>query len=117
MAPAYVAYGSSYKVITSTFTAPASTSTTYTITLNPNYTGGTNTTKTVTNVLPKVFNTWRQGSASGTTVAPGASITVTDDIVLYATWKDGTLQKGTVKLGSKTRSNTTATGYTVSFNT
>lgn len=117
MAPTYVAYGSSYKVIMSTFTAPASTSTTYTITLNPNYTGGTNTTKTVTNVLPKVFDTWHQGSTSGAAVAPGASITVTDDIVLYATWKDGTLQKGTVTLGSKTRSNTTAAGYTVSFDT
>jgi hypothetical protein len=91
MAPTYVAYGSSYNVVANSFTAPAGTSTTYKITLNPNYTGSTNTTKTVTNVLPKVFNTWRQGSTSGTAVAPGASITVTDDIVLYATWKNGTL--------------------------
>ena len=117
MSPTYVAYGASYKVVTNTFTAPTGTSTTYTITLNPNYTGSTNTTKTVTNILPKVFNTWRQGSTSGTALTPGTSITVTDDIVLYATWKDGTLQKGTVQLGSKTRSNTTATGYTVSFDT
>lgn len=117
MGPYYVAYGGSHTVKSNSFTAPAGTSTTYTITLNPNYTGGTNTTKTVTNVQPKVFNTWRQGSTSGTALAPGASITVTDDITLYATWKDGTLQKGTIKLGSKTRSNTTATGYTVSFNT
>ena len=117
MAPTYVAYGSSYEVATNTFAAPASTSTTYTITLNPNYSGSTNTTKTVTNVLPKVFNTWRQGSTSGTALTPGASITVTDDIVLYATWKDGTLQKETINLGSLTRNDTTATGYTVSFNT
>lgn len=117
MAPTYVAYGSSYKVATSTFTAPAGTSTTYTITLNPNYADSTNTTKTVTNVLPKVFNTWRKGSTSGTALTPGTSITVTDDIVLYATWKDGTLQKETISLGSLTRNDTTATGYTVSFNT
>lgn len=117
MAPTYIAYGSSYKVATNTFTAPTGTSTTYTITLNPNYTGSANTTKTVTNVLPKVFNTWRQGSTSGTALTPGTSITVTDDIVLYATWKDGTLQKGTISLGSLTRNDTTATGYTVSFNT
>lgn len=117
MAPTYIAYGSSYKVVTNTFSAPAGTSTTYTITLNPNYTGSTNTTKTVTNVLPKVFNTWRRGSTSGTALTPGTSITVTDDIVLYATWKDGTLQKGTISLGSLIRNDTTATGYTVSFNT
>lgn len=117
MAPTYVAYGSSYSVVANSFTAPAGTSTTYTITLNSNYTGGTNTTKTVTNVLPKVFDTWHQGSTSGDALAPGADVTVTDDITLYATWKNGTLQKGTIKLGSKTRSNTTATGYTVSFNT
>ena len=117
MSPTYVAYGSSYNVVDNSFTAPAGQSTTYTITFNSNYTGSTNTTKTVTNVLPKEFDTWHQNSASGTALAPGTAITVKADITLYATWKDGTLQKGTIQLGSKTRSNTTATGYTVSFDT
>lgn len=117
MSPTYVAYGASYNVVANSFTAPAGQSTTYTITLNSNYTDGTNTTKTVTNVLPKEFDTWHQNSASGTALAPGTAITVKADITLYATWKDGTLQKGTIQLGSATRDNTTATGYTVSFDT
>lgn len=117
MSPTYVAYGASYNVVANSFSAPAGQSTTCTITLNSNYTDGTNTTKTVTNVLPKEFDTWHQNSASGTALAPGTAITVKADITLYATWKDGPLQKGTIQLGLATRDNTTATGYTVSFDT
>lgn len=117
MSPTYVAYGSSYNVVDNSFTAPAGQSTTYTITLNSNYTGGTDTTKTVTNVLSKEFDTWHRGSASGTALAPGTAITVTADITLYATWKDGTFQQEMIQLGSITRSDTTAMGYTVSFDT
>ena len=117
MARDYVAAGANYIVPSNAFFPPASTSTTYTITLKSNYTNGTDSTKTVSNILPKVFNTWRQNSTSGTALAPGTTITISDNITLYATWKNGTLQKGTIQLGSKTRSNTTATGYTVSFDT
>ena len=118
MGPYYVAYGGSHTVKSNSFTAPAGTENVYTITLKANYTGGADSSKTVTNSIPKIFNTWRQGSTTGTQRNPSASITnITSNITLYATWKDGTEEKGAVVLGALARSNGSATGYTVSFNT
>lgn len=113
-----VAYGGSHTVQSNIFTPPSGTSNTYTITLKPNYTGGSNNSKTVTNTTPKKFSVWRQGNTSGTDRAPGTTISnITSDITLYAIWIDDNMQKGTVVLGSLTRNDGSTTGYEVSFDT
>ena len=118
MSAVSVTYGNSHTVKENSFTPPAATNVTYTITLNPNYTNGTNTTKTVTDSTPKKFDIWRQGSTTGTARAPGDVITnITSNITLYATWVDGSLEKGTVVLGSVSRVSDTVTGYKVTFDT
>lgn len=113
-----VVYGGSHTVQSNSFTPPSGTSNTYTITLKPNYTGGSDNSKTVTNTIPKKFSIWRQGSTSGTDRAPGAKISnITSNITLYAIWVNDNMQKGTVILGSLTRNDGSATGYEVSFDT
>ena len=113
-----VVYGGSHTVQSNSFTPPTGTSNTYTITLKSNYTGGSDSSKTVTNTTPKKFSTWRQGSTSGTERKPGTIISnITSNITLYAIWVDDTLQKGTIVLGELTRSAGSVTGYEVSFDT
>lgn len=118
MGPYSVVYNGSHTVKSNSFTAPASGSATYTITLKPNYNGGTDSSKTVTNTTPKEFNNWRQGSTTGTSRKPGEVISnITSNITLYAAWKNGSTQNGTVVLGTLTRGNGSTTGYKVSFDT
>lgn len=108
-----VSPGSAVTLKANTFTAPASSSATYTITLNGN--GGTSPdAKTCTRTTSKSFKQWRAGSTSGTAYAAGASYTPTGNTTMYAEWKSST--SGTVVLGSTTRSSSSANGYTVTFN-
>lgn len=111
-----ISYGGSHTVKENSFGAPASTSVTYNIILNANYSGGESNTNQVTNVTPKRFSIWRQNSTSGTTRAPGDVInSITSDITLYAIWVNGVTQKGSIILGSISRPAKTITGFTVSF--
>lgn len=118
MGPYSVTYNGTHKVQPNSFTAPKASSKTYTITLNPNYIGGSNDSKTVTNKIPKKFSIWRQGSTSGTERSPGTEINnITSNITLYAIWVNDTTQEGTVVLGELTRNDGSTTGYEVSFDT
>ena len=111
-------YNGSHTVQSNQFTPPRGSNVTCTITLNPNYTGGLSSSVSLNNIIPKKFNTWRQGSTSGTERAPGTTISnITSNITLYAIWVDDTIQKGTVVLGALTRSEESVTGYQVSFDT
>lgn len=118
MGPYSVTYNGTHEVQPNSFTAPEGSSKTYTITLNPNYIGGSNDSKTVTNKTPKKFSIWRQGSTSGTERSPGMKISnITSNITLYAIWVNDTVQEGTVVLGELTRGDGSTTGYEVSFDT
>ena len=116
MGPYSIVYNKSHTVLSNSFTAPKSDEATYTITLKPNYSGVSDSYKTVTNTTPKVFNNWRQGSVSGTVRKPGDVISnITSNITLYASWANGTTEKGTAILGSLTRQNGEISGYKVNF--
>lgn len=88
----------------------------YTVSYNAN--GGTSTpsSQTATDTISYAFNGWHAGSASGTTYTAGASFTPTANTTMYAGWTS-TTTRGSVTLASAiSKSNTTTTGYTVTFN-
>lgn len=91
-------------------------SSTYTVTYNAN--GGTSTPsqQTLTRKTPYTFSKWAKGSTSGTKYSAGASYTPSAATTMYATWTAGT-NTGSVTLASAiSKSNTTQSGYKVTFN-
>lgn len=100
--------------IPSSWTKKANTYSNYTITLNGN--GGTSpSSKTSTKTTTYSLGGWLENSTSGTQRALGYSYTTNSARNWYAYW-NGSESWNTVTLGTTTRSNSTASGYTVSFN-
>lgn len=94
----------------------ASSTVDYTVSYDAN--GGTSTpaSQTNTRTTPYTFAGWAEGSASGTKYNAGASYTPNAEKTMYATWTTGATT-GTVTLSAGiSKSDTTATGYTVTFN-
>lgn len=86
----------------------------YTITLDGN--GGTSpSAKTSTKTTTYSLDGWLENSTSGTKRALGYSYTTNSARNWYASWS-GTGSWSTTTLGTTSRSNTTANGYTISFN-
>lgn len=98
----------------SSWTKKANTYSNYSITLNGN--GGTSpASKTSTKTTTYSLGGWLEGSTSGTQRALGYSYTTNSAKNWYAYWS-GTGSWSTTTLGTTSRDNTTADGYTVSFN-
>lgn len=101
-----------YKVAKNKFTAPSSTSTSYTITLK-NYDGSSIGTKTCNKTTSYSFKNWL--ASNGSYYKPGDVYTTNGNTTFTAQWKStGTPEK--ISLGAATRSTVTQNAYTVQFN-
>ena len=91
------------------------TSATYTVSYNANGGSSTPSDQTLTRKTAKTFSKWAAGSTSGTQYAAGASYTPTAATTMYAIFTNGSTT-GSITLASGiSKANSTADGYTVSF--
>lgn len=98
----------------SSWTKKANATSSYTVQRNGN--GGTSLSNiTSTKTTTYALGGWLEGSTSGTSRALGYSYTTNSAKNWYASWT-GTGTWSSHTLGTTSRSNTTASGYTVSFN-